>query len=374
MQNLQPSIKCGRNVWNAAALPLEEFESRVRHVQEKMAAQGLDLAFVYGRAFNGKGDQCYLTNFVTRLAGASAVALPRAGKPTVFFEGALRGVPSFKRTTWVEDVRAGNDIGALCAKYLQENKAQSVGLVGVHPQMPFKQYRALREALAGRQVMDCDNLVADLRLVKSERELSRMRAAGAAVAAMLSTLGGGSACLTERVGDAEARLAARLKGAEDVRFYFMLPGEWALRLAGDGRFQPGQRVLVYAAAEVDRYWAEAMRTFIATENGLAAETPATGGEVYRSMVKAVAPGKTGDAAVSAALDAAARAGLRLADDFGYGNGIGLSLDEAPGIAAGSIAVLAAGMSLSLRLFSREQGGFLYGDTLLVNNQGSEIVT
>jgi len=374
MQNLQPSIKCGRNIWNAQALPREEFQARLRRVQAAMAAKGMDLAFVYGRAFNSKADQCYLTNFVTRLAGASAVAVPREGNPTVFFEGALRGVPSFKKTTWVDDVRAGNDIGALCGKYLQENKAESVGLVGIHPQMPFKQYRALRESLAGRQVSDEDNLVADLRRVKSERELSCIRAAGAAVEAMFGTIGSAGSKRTERVIDAEARLTARLKGAEDVRFYIMRPGEWALRVAGEAQLAQGERVLVYAAAEMDRYWAEAMRTFVVSEKGWTPVEAGAAGAAWQEMVKAAAAGQKGDAPVKAAIQAATSSGMQLGDDFGYGNGIGLSLDERPVIAAGSTEVLEAGTALSLRVFTREQGGFLLGDTLILHSQGGEIVT
>ena len=51
--------------------------------------------------------------------------------------------------------------------------------------MPFKKYRALREALTGRQVSEHDSLVSDLRRV-SPKKLGRMRKAGAAVAAMFA--------------------------------------------------------------------------------------------------------------------------------------------------------------------------------------------
>ena len=56
--------------------------------------------------------------------------------------------------------------------------------------MPFQQFRDLREALKGREVSDNDSLVSDLRRVKSERELGRMRKAGSAVAAMFAALSG----------------------------------------------------------------------------------------------------------------------------------------------------------------------------------------
>ena len=124
MQTLQPSIKSGRNVWNNEALPQEEFQSRVHELQAAMTAKGLDLAFVYGRAFNGKADQAYLTNFVVRLAGASAVAVPREGAPAFFFEGAARGLSTLKRTTWVET--SGREaISELCAASTWKKRRQS---------------------------------------------------------------------------------------------------------------------------------------------------------------------------------------------------------------------------------------------------------
>ena len=74
MLTLQPSIKNGRNVWNPEVLPKEEFQARVRRLQAAMAAKRLDLAFVYGRAFNGIADPCYLTNFQARMAEGSGIA------------------------------------------------------------------------------------------------------------------------------------------------------------------------------------------------------------------------------------------------------------------------------------------------------------
>ena len=156
--------------------------------------------------------------------------------------------------------------------------------------------------------------------------------------------------------------------------FLMRPGEWALRLAGEGQIKKGERILVYASAEMDRYWAEAARTFVATENGLAAVDAGAAGTIYQCMVKAVAAGRKAEAPAVAAAEAAKRAGIELSDEYGYGNGLGLSLDETPAIRPGSTEVLEAGMALSLRLFTKEQGGLLLGDTLIVQPQGSEVVT
>jgi hypothetical protein len=148
MLTVQPAIKNGRNVWNQAALPRQEFEQRVARLRAAMAEKSLDLVLVHAKAFNGKVPQNVM------------VALPREGEPTVFFEGAIRGLPSVQQTIWCSDLRAGNDVSALCEKYLEKIPATArVGLVGARPQMPYAKYRSLRKALGERPVADHDGLV-----------------------------------------------------------------------------------------------------------------------------------------------------------------------------------------------------------------------
>ena len=99
-----------------------------------MAAKGLDLALVFGRAFNESADPCYLTNLQARMATeSSGIARTEKGEPVVFFEGALRGLPTYKRIN-LGGRCAGGQLEAMYAKYLEENQAKSVGLVGVRPQ------------------------------------------------------------------------------------------------------------------------------------------------------------------------------------------------------------------------------------------------
>jgi Xaa-Pro aminopeptidase len=378
MLSLQPSIKTGRNVWNSEALPKREFQNRLERLRAQMSAQGLDLLLIYGRAFSGKADPCYLSNFVTRLAAGAALAVPLQNAPTVFFEGATRGLPSMRLTTWIEDVRAGNDIATHWTKYLQKEgaEAKSVGLVGVRPQMPFQQYRTLQAALTEKQVTESDDLIAKLRCVKSERELGRLRAAGVAVSAMLDWLVGPKRQMTERALDAGARLAARLRGAEDVRLMIGRPGSsgFGLKLADDSAIRQGDRVIVYAAAEVDRYWAEAARTFVGTANGLAVLEPGTTKPVYDAMLKAAVAGQKTNAPVLAVRSAAVVAGITLAEQYGFGNGIGLSADEAPAIGDTAAGEFAAGMTLSLRLATGGASPLMQGDAVIVKANGNEIIT
>jgi Xaa-Pro aminopeptidase len=379
MLTLQPNLKNGRNIWNKDAMPREEFDERVAALRQVMAARGLDLVLIYGQAYNGKADPCYFTNFVIRLPKGLLLAVPRQGEPALIFEGATRGLPSLRQTTWVHDLRGNMDMTPLIPKYLKDSgfAGGKVGLVGARGLMPFDQYRALREALGTATVVDVDDLVVNLRQRKSMRELDCIRRAGRVVAAMFDWLAKGPfVSLSEQHIEAGARRVARMMGAEDVRLLFVRPNhtDWILRPAADHVVGKGTQLVVYAAAELDRYWAEASRTFVMGNEALApveAEKVAT---VYQKMVQAVVPGQGGEAPVKAARSAAAATGIVLKEDYGFGNGIGLSLDEAPVIAAGSTAPLTAGMALSLRLATPAEGGQMIGDTLLVGVAGSEIVT
>ena len=332
---------------------------------------------MHARAFNNKADTCYLSNHVIRLPQSAMVAVPREGEPTVFFEGPIRGLPSVRQTTWVADVRAGNDIAVLCAKYLENAPdARSVALVGARPTMPHAKYGSVRKALAGREVTDQDNLVGELRRLKSLRELSRIRQAGQAVAAMLDRLAAPQAVVTEQAVDAEARLAARLRGAEDVRLLVARPaaGEYGLRFAENRPIVKGERLWIYVAAEIDRYWAEAWRTFASNGTGLMPAEAETITPMWRAMVAAIFPGAGATAPVAAARQAASAAKLKLDEQYGLGNGLGLSLDEAPMIAEGSSDRFAPGMAFSLRLLTRERGGLAWGDPMILGSNGVEVVT
>ncbi len=379
MQTLQPLIRNGRAVWNVDALPREEFQARLVRLQSHMAATGLDLLFVYGVPFNDKADPCYLSNFVNVLARGVMVAVPREGEPALMVHGFPRGIPAMRQLTWIQDVRAGGDFAEMISKYLKEGSysSGSLGLVGARPYMPYAQYRALRQVLERYQVRELDHLVADLRRVKSLREVDRIRAAGLAVACMWAQIAGEHpAPLMENSLHARATLVARRQGAEDVRFFLARPrqGEWGIRPAENRSISEGERVMIYLAAEMDRYRAESARTLVVQSGRVVEFNSEVTSPIYESMLLAAVPGHPASAPVLAARAAAAVAGCALADEYGYGNGLGLSLAEVPVIAEKSPDCFLPGMCLSLRLMTRDLGGLMCSDTLVITSRGNEVVT
>src|SRR5512136_2792365 len=110
METMQPTLKSGRYAWDRINMPVEEFQERVWRIRKAMKKEGIDLLLLYGNGFNEYGNYSYLSNTITRLPQGSLVAVPLKGDLTLMFEGASRGVPSVKKMTWIDDIRASGDV------------------------------------------------------------------------------------------------------------------------------------------------------------------------------------------------------------------------------------------------------------------------
>ena len=99
-------------------MPPEVFHSRLDAVREQMARQNLDALVIYGDNYSF-ADLCYLTNYFPKVRGGIAV-VPRDGAVSMLLNIGSRDVPFAKTLTWVEDVRASNQVGVDGAKLVKE--------------------------------------------------------------------------------------------------------------------------------------------------------------------------------------------------------------------------------------------------------------
>ena len=138
METMQPTLKNGRNVWDRINMPEDEFQGRLKKVRRGMKNEGIDLLLLYGNGFNEYGNYCYLSNYIIRLPRGALVVVPRKGELALIFEGASRGIPSVKKTTWIEEIRACGDVSKECVRYLEERKLipSTIGIVGLRQLMP----------------------------------------------------------------------------------------------------------------------------------------------------------------------------------------------------------------------------------------------
>jgi len=121
-------LKRGCSTWNPQELPQEEFQARLDAVREEMARHDLNALVIYGDNYSF-ADLCYLTNYFPKVRGGIAV-VPRDGAISLLLNIGSRDVPFAKTLTWVEDVRASNQVGAEGAKLLKE-KGSGRALISV---------------------------------------------------------------------------------------------------------------------------------------------------------------------------------------------------------------------------------------------------
>jgi Xaa-Pro aminopeptidase len=225
---------------------------------------------------------------------------------------------------------------------------------------------------------DCHSMLSPLRGVKTARELTAMRAAGK----VLKEICAGAQEFVksgrkeyEIVADID-RLA-RDKGAEDIRI-----------LAGEKRLNPpsfkrsaglGNHWAIYLAVQHERYWAEAGRSFVLSNDTKLQAAYQRAQEIVARMAAQLKPG-----GAVAAIDATARGALgefyATASVYGLANGIGLNQWEAPflneddarAVGAPSVGatVLNEKMTLALRVAIETEGKLiLFGDSFVAAASG-----
>jgi Xaa-Pro aminopeptidase len=373
-------LKRGCSTWDPAQVPQAEFQSRLDGVRDGMARQKLDALVIYGDNYSF-ADLCYLTNYFPKVRGGIAV-VPREGAISLLLNIGSRDVPFAKTLTWVEDVRASNQVGADGAKLLKEKgfaKAR-VGLMDSGNGFPLPQLEEMKEALPSVSWQVCDSMIAPQRLVKTARELGAMREAGH----LLSDICDGAHAFIKQGRKeyeviADIDRLARDKGAEDIRI-----------LAGDKRLNPpsfkqsatlNHHWSLYLAVQHERYWVEAGRTFILSNDAKLQGAYEKAQKIVAQMAAELKPG-----GAVAAIEETARRALgefhATAAMYGLANGIGLNQWEAPflneddarqvGATFVGASILKENMTLALRVTFETEGKIvLFGDSFEVTESGAK---
>ena len=381
METMQPTLKSGRNTWDRINMPVEEFQTRVKKIRQRMKEKGIDLLLLYGNAFNEYGNYCYLSNFVIRLPQGALVAVPQEGELSLMFEGASRGVPSVKKATWIDDIRATGDVSKECVKYLEEkNLVPSViGLAGLERLMPYHQLKFLLSSLPKCKFINADTIIHELRMVKSKMEILQIQRASRIVICTFDFITSTPfENLREEVLEASARREARLEGAEDFRMMIAKPLEekWAFKPPEEKPLRSGDKVIIYLAIEFERYWAEAARTFSVRDSSFVEIQPEGIKTLYETIMEGMSTGKKISQFYKETMAKIKKGNFDFIPEYGLGQGIGLSPKEFPVIAKEDRNILNHGMCFSLRLGVRnkETGPIMIGNTIYLSKKGAEVLT
>jgi Xaa-Pro aminopeptidase len=373
-------LKRGCSTWDPQLVPQAEFQARLDAVRNEIAQRDLDALVIYGDNYSF-ADLCYLTNYLPKVRGGIAV-VPRNGAISLLLNIGSRDVPFAKTLTWIEDVRASNQIGADGAKLLKEKGFEKarLGLVDSGQGFPLPQLEEMKSALAQVTWQNLHSLLQAIRLRKTARELAAMGEAGRLLREICQ-----DAAAVIKPGRKEYEIVAdidrlaRDKGAEDIRI-----------LAGEKRLNPpsfkqaasiGSHWAVYFAVQHERYWAEAGRTYYLANDMKVQSAYGKAQEIVAAMAQQLKP----NGAV-ATIDETARKALgefyATASVYGIANGIGLNQWEAPFLSEGDAREVGASfvgattlnedMTLALRVTIESQGKIvLFGDSFQVTAGGAK---
>lgn len=318
------------------------------------------------------------------------VFTPDADEPTLVLRDVDR--PLALETSWVRDLRiyrlGAEDPAALIAEAARD-KGLRQGRVAVELHsyaLPYALGTRLAEALAPARPEDATDLLGELRVLKSAREMAYLREA-----ARHAAIGLDAARKALRPGLTEIALAAAVEGAMRGAGsdFWSIPTELASgpRAPGghatprDRVVEPGDLVHLEFAGVARRYHAVAIHTLACgTPGSRAREIYELARESLRAGIRAVRPGMPAGAVEEASLEPLRKAGLEHAAMMRFGYGIGIAYPpiwlETLQLSRGSTRPLEPGMVFVLHacLELVEEGiGVIQGGTYALTPSGLEVL-
>ena len=370
----------------ARGFPVAEYRARLERAQRRMGQADLDALLLTTEA-----DLRYFTGFLTRFWESPTrpwfLILPAAGQPVAVIPAI--GAPLMART-WITDIRSwpspapGDDGVTLLAETLTEllGPRARVGLpMGPesHLRMPLADWARV-QALSGLSFTGGSRIVADLRAIKSEAEIDRIRAACAvadrafARVPEIARAGIGldrvfrdfqRLCLEEG-----ADWVPYLAGAAEQGGY-----EDVISPAGPEPLQPGDVLMLDTGLVRDGYFCDFDRNFAVGPPSAAVRTAhAALIEATQEAALQARPGQTAAGLHQVLTQALARHGTPGGGRLGHGLGMqlteGLSLipDDHSPLVAGMVLTLEPGIELSPgRLMVHEEN-------IVIRDSGAEFLS
>ncbi len=326
----------------------------------------------------------YLTGLSFHLSERPIVALFPVDKPAAIVLPALEAVKVGRATVGL-DVFPYTDEEGHTPAFQSACAALELAecIIGVEAlRMRLIEVRLLERYAPGCRLVPAEEVLAELRMCKDERELEQMRRAIAVTeTALRSTMRQVGAGMTEREVAALLTIEMLRAGGEGMAFSpIVVAGPNAASphaTPSDRPIQPGETIVVDCGATVGGYAADITRTFAvgALEPGLA--------RIYEVVRAANEAGRAaaGPGVPAEEVDRAARAVI---EETGYGeyfihrtgHGLGLEPHEPPFIVAGNGRALEPGMTFTVEpgIYLPGRGGVRIEDDVLVTPGGAESLT
>lgn len=362
--------------------------NRLSQLTEQAIARGFDaLALVPGP------NLFYLTGLSFHLSERPVVLFLPVDRPPVIVAPAFEAV-KVEDTSIEMQVFPYTDEEGHTAAFQSACAALELAdsLLGVEAfKMRLVEARLLERYAPGCRLLPAEELLAEQRMRKEERELEHMRRAILITeSALRATMQQARAGMTELEVAALLRAEMLQAGAETVAFVIVQGGPNAASphaVPGDRPIEPGDTIIIDCGVTVGGYNSDITRTFFC--KGKSSGTFAIGAldeemaNVYEIVRAANAAGRAAvrPGVPAEAVDRAARAVI---EEAGYGeyfihrtgHGLGLEVHEPPYIVVGNERLLEPGMTFTVEpgIYLPGRGGVRIEDDVLVTPDGAESLT
>jgi Xaa-Pro dipeptidase len=374
----------------ARGFPVDEFEARVARAQAEMHAGEMDgivlttpQNFRYFSGFNSQFWESPTRPFflIVPREGSPIAAVPTIGGPAM-------------QTTWVTDIRTWQapcpeDDGVSLLHSVLTSLPRRFGKIGWEMgresiiRMPILDFDRLRENITGIEFVDGSALVWGLRMVKSEREVDKVREA-----CRIGSDAFDRFLQVVRYGDTEVDMAREFRkaafdcGADNAPFVSVCsgPGGYSQVIAGpqETAQTDGQIMFIDTGLQFDAYFCDFDRNFAF---GHISDEARRANEVVwnatQAGIDAARPGITAEDLWAAQNQVLEDAGAASGNDVGRsGHGLGMHLTEPPSNMPGDNTLLRPGMVMTIEPGMEFAPGkmIVHEENLVITEDGCELLT
>lgn len=339
----------------------EELRQRAENLRRRMKSEGYDALIIYSDEYRS-GHSTYVTNYkpINVIEESPQLVLIVGDREPVVFLGRLNAYAA-KDMCWIEDVRGihrpYSDFPQVFAPIV--SRASRIGLIGKNI-LPFEIYEQLVHAVPQAVIENRDDIMLDLRKIKTKAEIDLMEQAADINDAVLKR-----AAKEVKVGMTEIQVAglaegiAREMNADIGSATVVMSGpntNYPAWRATDRKIQPGEYVMLDFNPAIGHYCNDGGITILMPgANPEQERALVVGHRALKKVIPTIRPGITARSIFDTLLEELEPHGF--ARNFtpyakglrGVGHAVGLDVVEPPNLSSDSDFKLEAGMTLAVKL-------------------------
>ncbi|MGB1008999.1 MAG: M24 family metallopeptidase [Thiolinea sp.] len=371
--------------------PTAEFEARVAKAQAEMLNSEMD-GIVLSTPQNFRYFSGFNSQFWESPTRPFFLVVPREGLPIAVVPSI--GAPAVAETTWITRIETWaapcpEDDGVSLLDSVLSNLPRRFGKVGWEMgresviRMPIMDFDRLRANINGIEFVDASSLIWGLRMVKSEREVAKVREA--------CRIGSDTFDLfTQRIqyGWTEVDVAREFRkaafecGADNAPFVSVCSGDngYGQIIAGPSEvpLTDGRIMFIDTGLQFDAYFCDFDRNFAFGHISDAAKRAHEAvWDATQAGIDAARPGITAEDLWAAQNSVLVAAGAQSGNDVGRsGHGLGMHLTEPPSNMQGDRTELKPGMIMTIEpgLEFAPGKNIVHEENLLITEDGCELLT